>query len=50
MKNIKRAAAAALAALMLAAGSGCGDQSWSYRSGDVSLTAGTYIYNLLTRE
>ena len=48
MKNIKRAAAAALAALMLAAGSGCGDQSWSYRSGDVSLTAGTYIYNLLT--
>jgi len=48
MKNIKRAAAAALAVLMLAVGSGCGDQSWSYRSGDISLTAGTYIYNLLT--
>ena len=48
MKKIKRAAAAALAAVVLAACSGCGDQSWSYRSGDISLTAGTYIYNLLT--
>lgn len=47
MKNIKRIAAAMLAVAMLAVFAGCGDQSWSYRSGDISLTAGDYIYNLL---
>lgn len=47
MKKIKRFAASVLAAAMLAAFAGCGDQSWSYRTSDVSLTAGDYIYNLL---
>ena len=47
MKNIRRIAAALIAVAMLAVFAGCGDQSWSYRTSDVSLTAGDYIYNLL---
>jgi len=47
MRTFKRIAAAAIAAAMLAVFAGCGDQSWSYRTSDVSLTAGDYIYNLL---
>ena len=47
MNNIKRIAAFVMAAAMLTAFAGCGDQSWSYRTGDTSLSAGTYIMNLL---
>lgn len=47
MKNAKKLSALVLAAAMAVSASGCGDQSWSYRAGDVSLTTGTYIYNLL---
>ena len=47
MIKIKRIAAAVLAAAMLTAFAGCGDQSWSYKTGDTSLSAGTYIFNLL---
>ncbi len=47
MKNLKKLTAAILAAAMLAVFAGCGDQSWSYKTDSVSLTAGTYIYNLL---
>ena len=47
MNNIKRMAAFVLAAVMLVVFAGCGDQSWSYRTGDTSLSAGTYIINLL---
>ncbi|MBQ1546737.1 MAG: hypothetical protein IIZ59_04315, partial [Clostridia bacterium] len=47
MNNAKKLTAVMVAAAMLAASSGCGDQSWSYRTDDVSLSAGTYLYNLL---
>lgn len=48
MKNIKKFTAAVLAAAMLTLFAGCGgDQSWSFKTDTVSLTAGTYIYNLL---
>lgn len=47
MKNIKRITAAVLAAATLTLFAGCGDQSWSFKTDTVSLTAGTYIYNLL---
>lgn len=48
MKNIKKIIAAALAAAMLTVFAGCGgDQSWSYKTDTASLTAGTYIYNML---
>lgn len=47
MKKMKKFTAAVLAAAMLAVFAGCGDQSWSYRTDNVSLSAGTYIYNLL---
>ena len=47
MKNLKKFTAAVLAAAMLAVFAGCGDQSWSYKTDTVSLSAGTYIYNLL---
>jgi len=47
MKNLKKLTAVSLTVAMLAAFSGCGDQSWSYKTDDVSLSAGTYIYNLL---
>ncbi len=48
MKNIKKLTAAVLAAAMLVLFAGCGgDQSWSYKTDVVSLTAGDYIYNLL---
>ena len=47
MKNLKKLTAVSLTVAMLAAFSGCGDQSWSYKSGDTSLAAGVYIYNLL---
>ncbi len=48
MKNIKKITAAVLAVAMLAVTAGCGgDQSWSYKTDTVSLSAGTYIYNLL---
>ncbi len=40
--------AALLAVMLMLTCAGCGgDQSWSYQSDVVSLTAGTYIYNLL---
>lgn len=49
MQNLKKLTALSLAAAMLGVFSGCGDQSWSYRTKDnaVSLSAGTYIFNLL---
>lgn len=48
MKNLKKITAALIAVAMLAVCSGCGgDQSWSYKTDTVSLSAGTYIYNLL---
>ncbi|MBQ3969185.1 MAG: hypothetical protein II685_01720 [Clostridia bacterium] len=47
MNNIKKLTALSLAAVMAAACTGCGDQSWSYKTNDVSLSAGTYIYNLM---
>ena len=47
MNNAKKISAVVLAAAMAASCSGCADQSWSYRSGDASISAGTYIYNLL---
>lgn len=47
MNNAKKLTAVMVAAAMLAASSGCGDQSWSYKADGVSLSAGTYLYNLL---
>ena len=47
MENLKKLTAFSLAVAMLAAFSGCGDQTWSYRTKDVSLSAGTYIFNLM---
>lgn len=47
MNNTTKLTATVLAAAMLAACAGCADQTWSYRKGDVSLSTGTYIYNLL---
>lgn len=48
MKKIKKITAVILAVAMLAVTAGCGgDQSWSYKTDTVSLSAGTYIYNLL---
>lgn len=48
MKNLKKIAAAALALSMMTLFVGCGgDQSWSYKTDAMSLTAGTYIYNML---
>lgn len=48
MKNIKKLTAAVLAAAMMVVFAGCGgDQSWSYKTDTASLTAGTYIYNML---
>ena len=47
MNNTKKLTAIALAAVMAVSASGCADQSWSYKTDDVSLTTGTYIYNLL---
>ncbi len=47
MENAKKLTAVVLAAAMAMAAAGCGDQSWSYKTDDVSLTTGTYIYNML---
>lgn len=47
MENLKKLTAVSLAVAMLAAFSGCGDQTWSYKTDNVSLSAGDYIYNLL---
>ena len=47
MENLKKLTAFSLAVAMLAAFSGCGDQTWSYRTKEVSLSAGTYIFNLM---
>lgn len=47
MNHSKKIAALALAGVMAVASTGCTDQSWSYKSGDTSLAAGVYIYNLL---
>ena len=47
MENLKKLTAFSLAVAMLAAFSGCGDQTWSYRTKDVSLSAGTFIFNLM---
>lgn len=48
MKNLKKITAAVIAVAMLTVFAGCGgDQSWSYKTDTTSLSAGTYIYNLL---
>ena len=47
MQNLKKLTALSVAAAMLTMFSGCGDQSWSYKTENVSLSAGTYIFNLL---
>ncbi len=47
MNSVKKLTAVALAAAMAVSASGCADQSWSYKSDNASLSAGTYIYNLL---
>ena len=47
MKNAKKLTAAVLAAAMAVAASGCGDQSWSYKTDNTSLSTGTYLYNML---
>ncbi len=47
MNNAKKIASLIVSISMMACATGCGDQSWSYKSGDVSLSAGSYIYNLL---
>lgn len=47
MNNVKKLTAVVIATSMLAACAGCGDQSWSYKTDNVSLSAGSYIYNLL---
>ena len=49
MQNLKKLTALSVAAAMLTMFSGCGDQSWSYKTENVSLSAGTYIFNLLIR-
>lgn len=50
MKNLKKITAFSLAVAMSVLCSGCvtGDQSWSFKNDSASLTAGTYIYNLLS--
>lgn len=48
MKNVKKFIAAALSVAMITVFAGCGgDQSWSYKTETATLTAGTYIYNML---
>lgn len=49
MQNLKKLTALSVAAAMLTVFSGCGDQTWSYKTGNdsVSLSAGTYIFNLM---
>jgi len=47
MQNMKKLTAFSLAAAMLTVFSGCGDQTWSYKTDNVSLSAGTYIFNLM---
>lgn len=47
MENLKKLTAVSLVAAMLTMFSGCGDQTWSYKTNDVSLSAGTYIFNLM---
>lgn len=47
MNTKKKFAALALAAAISVSASGCADQSWSYKTDSVTLTAGAYIFNLL---
>lgn len=47
MNSVKKLTAVALAAAMAVSAAGCADQSWSYKTDNASLSAGTYIYNLL---
>lgn len=47
MQKLKKLTAFCLAAAMLAMFTGCGDMTWSYKTNDISLTAGTYIFNLM---
>ena len=47
MNSVKKLTAVAVAAALAVSAAGCTDQSWSYKSDNASLSAGTYIYNLL---